>query len=167
MCSVELLAKRKQDNPLTWFASFGVNHVGFSKGLAKGFQFSNQIRNLSPRTLEWYDSELGAFEKFFLTRYPTKNAESLYLQEIRREDVEAFVSSLQERETVFDHHKFRAPIKRKLSPVTIKSHVRSLHTFLPGQSEKSLSRQALWMMWLFRITCTISMPMCARFTAKR
>jgi integrase/recombinase XerD len=100
--------------------------LSFSKAL-QGFKFSNQIRNLSPRTITWYDFELAAFEKFLLTRFPGKNAASLNLQEISRADVEAFISSLQERETQYTNHTYRAPIAKKLSAFTVKTRVRALH----------------------------------------
>jgi site-specific recombinase XerD len=100
--------------------------LSFSKAL-QGFRFSNQIRNLSPRTIAWYDFELAAFERFLLTRFPSKSADSLNLQEIRREDLEAFVSSLQECETQYQHHTYRAPIAKKLSPFTVKTRVRAIH----------------------------------------
>ena len=95
----------------------------------QGFKLHAQIANHSPRTISWYDDNLAAFQRYLLAKYPQQDADHLLISDITRDDVQQYIASLQERETVYENHKFRAPIGRKLSPYTIHGHVRALSHF--------------------------------------
>ncbi len=95
----------------------------------QGFKFHCQVANRSAETVQWYDANLAVFGKFLASRYPECDAEHLCLESISQEDVQFFISALQNKDVLFESHNRRKPVKGKLSAYTVHGYSRTLSAF--------------------------------------
>lgn len=95
----------------------------FSEAI-EGFRFYQGVCNHSPATLEWYSKRLTPLDKFLCSKSPKPQ-----IEQVTKQDVMEFISSLQNRQTVWGSDKYHKPQQKKLSAFTIHGYARCLATF--------------------------------------
>ncbi len=91
----------------------------------QGFAFYHQVANHSKRTAEGYDAILSTFERFLLAQTPPRTS----IENVTRADVQQFIAHTQSRETKWQEHPFHKPQSSPLSPFTVHTYFRCLHSF--------------------------------------
>lgn len=93
------------------------------------YQMHLRVGNRSPRTHDWYGSNLAAFGAFLQARLGTADPE---LRKIHADDIRAFILYLQDRTVLYEvptgPHP-RKPTPGGLSPFTIRGYCRTLSAF--------------------------------------
>lgn len=92
----------------------------------QGFTFYHQTLNHSPKTIAWYNGLLRDFENWLLQKHQT---ESLPVDAVTRDDVREYIVWLQNKDSVFEHHRCHKPEQRQLSPTSISAYVRAISAF--------------------------------------
>lgn len=90
---------------------------------------------LSPKTTDWYRDKLK-----MLARHLTKGSKAR-LQDFNLENVRAFISDLQSKDSRFGHHAIRPREEGKLSTYYIHGHVRTFKAFANWLFEERFTRQ--------------------------
>lgn len=104
-----------------------------------GFKFANQTENKSPHTIKSYDSALDRLEMFFLARSLEGQAPAdPLLPNVSTEELRECIASLQGKTSIYENHKYREPVQRALSPVTIRDVVVSLSAFFNWAAREGL-----------------------------
>lgn len=95
--------------------------ISFQKVL-KGFKLANEAEGLSPKTIRWYDNNLGLFYRWVRKRY---KHEPLF-KEITAEDIRAYLNELRASDECYAEHPYTPKQKRKISASTVAGYYASL-----------------------------------------